>query len=135
MRAPRKYSRNTGLVFSAFFAGVAGAIFAHRGTGSIQPGDFSFLKSTEYVIMVVLGGMGSLTGSIVAAIALSILPEILRAFSDYRMLVYSVVLVIVMIFRPIGLFGNYEFGLYRVLKKAWLLVVPKPKQPGMKGGE
>jgi branched-chain amino acid transport system permease protein len=120
---------------SAFFAGVAGAIFAHRGTGSIQPGDFSFLKSTEYVIMVVLGGMGSLTGSVIAAISLSILPEVLRVFSNYRMLVYSVVLVIVMIFRPIGLCGKYEFSLFRVLRKAFSAVFPKRKQTVTKGGE
>ncbi len=118
---------------SAFFAGVAGAVFAHRGTGSIQPGDFGFLKSTEYVIMVVLGGMGSLTGSVIAAIALSILPEVLRAFSDYRMLVYSVVLVIVMIFRPTGLFGNYEFSFIRVIRK--IPFISKRNKPLAKGGE
>ncbi len=120
---------------SAFFAGVAGALFAHRGLGSIQPGDFSFLKSTEYVIMVVLGGMGSLTGSVIAAIALSILPEVLRAFSDYRMLVYSVVLVIVMIFRPTGLCGNYEFSLFGILRKGFAALFPKREQSVMKGGE
>ncbi len=120
---------------SAFFAGVAGAIFAHRGTGTLQPSDFGFLKSTEYVIMVVLGGMGSLTGSVIAAIALSILPELLRAFAEYRMLVYSVVLVIVMIFRPIGLCGNYEFSLYRVIRKGLRLFSPKQKQPAVKGGD
>jgi branched-chain amino acid transport system permease protein len=118
---------------SAFFAGVAGAIFAHRGTGSIQPGDFGFLKSTEYVIMVVLGGMGSLTGSVIAAIGLSILPEALRAFSDYRMLVYSVVLVIVMIFRPTGLFGNYEFSLIRMIRR--IPFISKRNAPMSKGGE
>jgi branched-chain amino acid transport system permease protein len=118
---------------SAFFAGVAGAIFAHRGTGSIQPGDFGFLKSTEYVIMVVLGGMGSLTGSVIAAIGLSILPEALRAFSDYRMLVYSVVLVIVMIFRPTGIFGNYEFSLIRMIRR--IPFISKRNAPMSKGGE
>ena len=97
---------------AAFFAGVAGAIFAHRGLGTLQTGDFTFLKSTEYVIMVVIGGMGSLTGSVIAAIALSILPEILRAFAQYRMLIYAVLLVLMMVFRPIGLFGRYEFSLY-----------------------
>ena len=98
---------------SAFFAGVAGAIFAHRGTGTLQPNDFSFMRSTEMVIMVVLGGMGSLTGSIVATIILTALPELLRSFGDNRMLVYSIVLVVVMIFRPTGLAGSYEFSLYR----------------------
>ncbi len=100
---------------SALFAGVAGAIFAHRGTGTLQPGDFSFMRSTEMVIMVVLGGMGSLTGSIGATVILTALPELLRSFGDNRMLVYSVVLVMVMIFRPTGLVGTYEFSLYRLL--------------------
>ncbi len=100
---------------SAFFAGVAGAIFAHRGTGTLQPNDFSFMRSTEMVIMVVLGGMSSLTGSIGATVVLTALPELLRSFGDSRMLVYSVVLVVVMIFRPTGLAGRYEFSLYRLL--------------------
>jgi branched-chain amino acid transport system permease protein len=98
---------------SAFFAGIAGAIFAHRGTGTLQPGDFTFMRSTEMVIMVVLGGMGSMTGSIAATIILTALPELLRSFGDNRMLVYSIVLVVVMIFRPTGLAGSYEFSLYR----------------------
>ena len=99
---------------SALFAGVAGAIFAHRGTGTLQPNDFSFMRSTEMVIMVVLGGMSSLTGSICAALVLTALPELLRSFGENRMLVYSVVLVLVMIFRPAGLAGRYEFSLYRI---------------------
>ncbi len=109
--------------FSAFFAGIAGAIFAHRGLGTLQYSDFTFIKSTDYVIMVVLGGMGSMTGSIITAIVLSVLPEMLRAFSDYRMLLYSIILIVMMIFRPTGLFGNYEFSLYDMLKK-WLKKKP-----------
>ncbi len=101
---------------SALFAGVAGAIFAHRGLGTLQHNDFSFLKSTEYVIMVIIGGMGSLTGSIISAVALSVLPELLRAFSEYRMLIYSIVLILMMIFRPTGLAGRYEFSLYTFIK-------------------
>ncbi|KFI40814.1 ABC superfamily ATP binding cassette transporter, ABC protein [Bifidobacterium angulatum] len=89
------------LVFaiSAFFAGIAGGIFAQY-IGALTPSMAGWLQSINYVIMVVFGGMGSLTGSIVSAIGLTILPELLRAFSDYRMLVYSVVLVLIMIFRP-----------------------------------
>ena len=68
-------------------------------------------------IMVVFGGMGSLTGSIVSAIGLTILPELLRAFADYRMLAYSVVLVLVMIFRPQGIFGSWEFSLPRLVNR------------------
>lgn len=122
------YYKVLAFTVSAFFAGVAGAIFAHRGLGTLQPSDFTFLKSTEYVIMVVLGGMGSLTGSIIAAISLSALPELLRAFSDYRMLVYSVVLVLMMIFRPIGLCGSYEFSLTRTLTRLADMVKGKQKR-------
>ncbi len=120
--------------FSAFFAGVAGAVYAHRGLGTLQYSDFTFLKSTDYVIMVVLGGMGSMTGSVITAVLLSVLPEVLRAFSEYRMLLYSIILVIMMIFRPIGLFGNYEFSLYQLILK-WFRKKPiEAEQSAAKGG-
>ncbi len=101
---------------SSFFAGVAGGIFAHY-IGSLSAGSFGWLKSTEYVIMVVFGGMGSLTGSVIAAIVLTALPEALREFSDYRMLAYSVALIIVMIYRPTGLLGTYEVSVTRLINK------------------
>ena len=106
------------LVFaiSAFFAGIAGGIFAQY-IGSLNPSMAGWLQSINYVIMVVFGGMGSLTGSIVSAIGLTILPELLRAFSTYRMLVYSVALVLIMIFRPQGIFGNWEFSLTKTINK------------------
>ena len=99
---------------SAFFAGIAGSVFAHY-IGSLNAATFGWIKSTEYVIMVVFGGMGSLTGSIIAAIVLSALPEALREFSDYRMLAYSVALILVMIFKPTGLLGQYEFSASQIL--------------------
>lgn len=101
---------------TAFFAGIAGGIYAHY-LGSLNAASFGWLKSTEYVIMVVFGGMGSLTGSILAAIVLSALPEVLRSFSEYRMLAYSVALVIVMIFKPTGLLGTAEFSLYKLIAR------------------
>ena len=67
--------------------------------------------------MVVLGGMGSMLGSILSATVLTILPELLRSFSDYRMVVYSLALVVMMIFRPKGLLGSYDFSLSRNLEK------------------
>lgn len=112
------YYKVLAFTISAFFAGVAGAIFAHRGLATIQHNDFTFVKSTEYVIMVILGGMGSLSGSVVSAIVLSMLPELLRAFAQYRMLTYSVVLILMMIFRPTGLFGRHEFSLYGAITGA-----------------
>ncbi|RSX58816.1 branched-chain amino acid ABC transporter permease [Bifidobacterium samirii] len=113
------------LVFaiSAFFAGIAGGIFAQY-IGSLNPSMAGWLNSINYVIMVVFGGMGSITGSIVSAVGLTILPELLRAFAEYRMLVYSVVLVLVMIFRPQGIFGSWEFSLPQVVNR---LLLRNPK--------
>ena len=109
---------------SAFFAGIAGGIFAQY-IGALTPSMAGWLQSINYVIMVVFGGMGSLTGSIVSAIGLTILPELLRAFSDYRMLVYSVVLVLIMIFRPQGIFGNWEFSLPKLINRLFYPVKTK----------
>jgi branched-chain amino acid transport system permease protein len=99
-------------VMSSFFAGVAGALFAHV-TNYINPSTFSFLLSVNAIIMVVLGGMGSMTGSIVAAIFITIMPEALRSLQqitgvDLRMVIYALLLILVMILRPQGLFGELE---------------------------
>jgi branched-chain amino acid transport system permease protein len=99
-------------VLSSFFAGVAGALFAHI-TNYISPSSFSFLLSVNAVIMVVLGGMGSMTGSIVAAVFITVMPEALRSLQqvtgvDLRMVIYALLLILVMIVRPQGLFGEYE---------------------------
>ena len=72
--------------------------------------------NSQILVMVVLGGMGSMLGSILSATVLTILPELLRSFSDYRMVVYSLALVVMMIFRPKGLLGSYDFSLSRSLE-------------------
>ena len=92
-------------VIGAFFAGIGGGLFAHY-IQYITPDNFTFLKSIEIVVMVILGGMGSTYGVILAAVILTILPEALREFSEYRMIIYSLLLIILMISRPQGLFGN-----------------------------
>lgn len=97
-------------VMAAFFAGVAGSVYAHH-IGVLDPGKFNFDYSVEILLMAVLGGLGSITGSIIAAVALTILPEFLRGFEDYRMLIYAVILIIVMLFKPSGLMGQREFSL------------------------
>lgn len=99
-------------MLSAFFAGVAGALFAFHQR-SIEPNKFGFMYSIEILIIVVLGGMGSITGSVIAAIVLTILPELLREFSDYRLLIYAILLLAVMLFKPSGLLGTKEFSLFR----------------------
>ncbi len=96
--------------FAAFFAGIAGGLYAHQ-IGRVSAATFDFNKSIEYLVMVVLGGMGSITGSIISAAVLTLLPELLREFADYRMLLYSVVLILMMLFRPKGLMGTAEFSL------------------------
>lgn len=97
----------TAFFISAMIAGFAGGLFSHY-TAFIQPNTFNFLKSIEIVTFVVLGGMGSITGSVIAAIVLTILPEALREFADLRMIFYAATLVILMIFRPQGLLGTLE---------------------------
>lgn len=105
-------------VISSFFAGAAGALFAQT-TNSLNPATFTFVKSVDVVIMVVLGGMGSLSGSIVGAILVSILPEALRPLQAYtggvdlRMVIYSLALILLMILRPQGLFGSRELISFR----------------------
>lgn len=99
---------------SAFFAGVGGAMYAHYMTAMI-PTNFNFNYSAEMLTEVIIGGTGSLTGSVIGAVFLSSLPELMRQFATYRMLVYSVVLVLVMIFKPGGIFGTWEFSLTRAL--------------------
>ena len=95
-------------VYAAFFAGIAGALFAHEVGTTLNPRELGFQKSFEMVIAVVLGGMGSISGTALAAALLTILPELLREFSEYRMIAFSLVLIVMMLVRPQGLFGLHE---------------------------
>lgn len=102
-------------VIGAFFAGVAGGLFAHQ-LGYLNPQPFDYNRSFEVIIMVVLGGMGSITGSVIAAAILTVIREALRELKDsgftqydYRMIIYSLFLIVLMLTRPNGLFGFKEF--------------------------
>jgi branched-chain amino acid transport system permease protein len=100
-------------VIGAFFAGVSGGLFAHY-LAYLNPQTFDFNKSFEIIIMVVLGGMGSVTGSVVAAIFLTVIREALRPLQEYthvdlRMVIYALMLIVLMLTRPNGLFGTREF--------------------------
>lgn len=114
------YYKMFAFVLAAFIAGVAGGIYAHH-VGVIDPSKFDFNRSVEILIMVVLGGMGSITGSVIAAVVLTVLPELLRSvlgdFSQWRMLVYSIVLICVMLFKPSGLLGRYEISVPHFIDK------------------
>jgi branched-chain amino acid transport system permease protein len=108
-------------VVASFFAGLAGGVFAHYQS-IVAPSSFTFVKSMEVVVMVVAGGLGSTTGAIVAAVFLTLLPEALRSFfleltgdgalaqkvEQIRMPIYGLLLVVIMLVRPQGLFGTRE---------------------------
>jgi branched-chain amino acid transport system permease protein len=93
----------TAFVIGAFFAGIAGGLYAHHKL-VLKPDGFDFLKSIEIVVMVILGGMGRTAGVILAAIILTILPELLRGVAEYRMIIYSLLIIGLMLTRPQGLF-------------------------------
>jgi branched-chain amino acid transport system permease protein len=92
-------------VISSAMAGAGGVLLAHFD-GYLNPKSFEFIKSFEILIMIILGGLGSIVGSVLGAIVLTILPEALRGFAEYRMVIYSLLLIILMITRPQGLLGK-----------------------------
>ena len=100
---------------SAFFAGVAGAVYAGL-QGSLFPKSFDFMASINVLVMVVLGGMGSMTGSIIAATVLTALPLIMQSFNSFRMVVYSLLLIMVMIFKPSSLLGHKDFSMTKTIE-------------------
>lgn len=91
----------------AFFAGVAGALYSSYFY-FLKPNIFGFLKSIDILVIVVLGGMGSITGSVLAAVLLAMLTTFLQSFTEVRMILYSLLLVVIMIFRPQGILGTKE---------------------------
>lgn len=110
----------TGFVIASFIAGISGALYAAL-VGYIKPELAGFDNSINGLIYVVLGGMGSVTGSVVAAFVLTLLQEFLRFLADFRLLIYPVILIIVMLFRPQGIFGKKEISFV----KAYEWVVSK----------
>lgn len=101
---------------SAFFAGIAGAVYGGFQT-NLFPSSFDFMASINILVMVVLGGMGSMTGAVIAATVLTALPNLMQAFSSYRMVIYSLLLIVVMIFKPSGLMGQKDISLVRFIEK------------------
>lgn len=102
-------SKMWAFAISAFSCGFAGGLFAFYAT-TMYPTTFTSAKSTDLNAAVVFGGVNSLSGPLVAAIVLAALPEVLRAFSTWRLVIYGLLFVIVMLFRPDGLMGNKEIG-------------------------
>ena len=104
-------------VFGAITASIAGSLQAGF-IGSVVPKDYTFINSINVLIIVVFGGLGSITGAIVSAIVLGILNMLLQDVSSVRMIIYALALVLVMIFRPGGLLGTWELSLSRFFKKS-----------------
>ena len=113
------YYKIFAFTISAFIGGLGGALYAPF-FGYLSPNMFNFQKSVEFLIIVVLGGMGNLTGTVVAGIGLTYLQEFLRFLKDYRLVIYPLILIIVMIFQPsgiMGLFGNKEFSITGLVER------------------
>lgn len=112
-------TKRRAFVISSFFAGLGGGFYSHH-LGFISPGSFGFIISVQILIVAVLGGLGSLSGTIVAALLLTLLPEALRSLPtggvDLRMIIYPILLIVMMIIRPQGLFGRKEINLGKFLK-------------------
>ncbi|MDS2637505.1 branched-chain amino acid ABC transporter permease [Streptococcus pneumoniae] len=104
-------------VFGAITASIAGSLQAGF-IGSVVPKDYTFINSINVLIIVVFGGLGSITGAIVSAIVLGILNMLLQDVASVRMIIYALALVLVMIFRPGGLLGTWELSLSRFFKKS-----------------
>lgn len=109
----------TSLIISAFYAGIGGGLL---GTylGFLQPKIFSYARSTELTIIVIFGGLGSISGSVIGALVLVALPELLRSFANWRLVVYGAAVVFIMIARPEGLMGGKEItikGIKGLFKK------------------
>ncbi len=105
MGVPALHVKLVAFGVSSFIAGIAGAIFASKQT-IVTPDSFDFVLSVLLLAMVVLGGLGNIWGAVLGALILGILPELLRSFAAYRMLIFGLVMILMMIFRPQGILGN-----------------------------
>ncbi|MGH9887633.1 MAG: branched-chain amino acid ABC transporter permease, partial [bacterium] len=95
-------------VISSTMAGIAGGLFAYYNM-YLHTNSFTFIKSIEFIIMIVIGGLGSSLGAVVGALVYTVLIEVLRVSAQYRMIAFSMMLILIMIFRPQGLFGSVDF--------------------------
>ncbi len=103
------------LAISALYAGISGGMMAHY-LGYIQPVMFKLVKSTELTIIVIFGGLGSVSGSVIGTILLTFLPEVLRSFYNWRLVIYGAAVILIMITRPQGLIGGKEINLKPVIR-------------------
>ncbi len=100
---------------SAMFAGLAGSLFSHF-FGIAHPASFTFMRSFDIMTMVVLGGLGSLSGSVIGAIILTFIAAAMQSYPEYRMIVYALLLIFLMLYRPYGILGNKELAEFMLSK-------------------
>ena len=98
---------------SAFIAGIAGSLYAHLLV-YIHPDVFSYAKSSDFLVYLYAGGVGSISGAMLGALALTVLPEILRFLGNWRLVIYGMLLLIIILFRPTGMFGGREFAFLKL---------------------
>jgi branched-chain amino acid transport system permease protein len=110
MATPTTRLKVLAFTISAASAGIAGGLFAHMQAG-IRPDDFKLEKSIDMIIMIIVGGLGSISGAVVGAVFLAVSLELMRDLQEYRMVLYALLLVIIMIVRPQGIFGTKELSL------------------------
>jgi branched-chain amino acid transport system permease protein len=116
MATPTTRLKVTAFTISAATAGIAGGLFAHMQSG-IRPEDFKFEKSIDMIVMIIIGGLGSISGAIIGGIFLAVALELMRDLQEYRLVLYALLLVVIMIVRPQGLLGTRELSLARFRKK------------------
>ena len=96
---------------SAAAAGIAGGLFAHMQAG-IRPEDFRFEKSIDMIVMIIIGGLGSISGAVIGGIFVAVSLELMRDFQEYRLVLYALLLILIMLLRPQGLLGTREISHY-----------------------
>ncbi|MBI3200901.1 MAG: branched-chain amino acid ABC transporter permease [Myxococcales bacterium] len=117
MATPTTRLKVTAFTVSAATAGIAGGLFAHMQSG-IRPEDFKFEKSIDMIVMIIIGGLGSISGAVIGGIFLAVTLELMRDLQEYRLVLYALLLVIIMIVRPEGLLGTRELSLSFFKRKA-----------------
>jgi branched-chain amino acid transport system permease protein len=110
MATPTTRLKVVAFTISAASAGIAGGLFAHMQAG-IRPDDFKFEKSIDMIVMIIIGGLGSISGAIIGAIFLAVSLELMRDLQEYRLVLYALLLIIIMLVRPQGLLGTREVSL------------------------
>ncbi len=114
MATPTTRLKVTAFAISAASAGIAGGFCSAHMQGGVRPEDFRFEKSIDMIVMIIVGGLGSISGAILGGIFLAVSLELMRDLQQYRLVLYALLLIVIMIVRPQGLLGTREvFHLFR----------------------